>query len=172
MTDRERGNYLFVRSFILLAGPTSLFYPFSTPDPSVLGSRKDPLRSFSLSSALSRSGRPRWGVGSGTCPWTGELLWEWTLPYTGNATPSTFEAEGRQFVVIAAGGGRAGDAPTGGIYVAFEPMERGASGSRMARPVIATGIEPWERNRSWKPRSPSRPSCSRRISRMRCDPTK
>jgi quinoprotein glucose dehydrogenase len=50
---------------------------------------------------------------------TGELLWERTLPYAGNATPSTFEAEGRQFVVIAAGGGRAGDAPTGGLYVAF-----------------------------------------------------
>jgi quinoprotein glucose dehydrogenase len=50
---------------------------------------------------------------------TGELLWEWTLPFAGNATPATFEADGRQFVVIAAGGGRAGDAPTGGTYVAF-----------------------------------------------------
>jgi quinoprotein glucose dehydrogenase len=50
---------------------------------------------------------------------SGELLGEWTLPHAGNATPSTFEAEGRQFVVIAAGGGRAGDAPTGGLYVAF-----------------------------------------------------
>jgi quinoprotein glucose dehydrogenase len=50
---------------------------------------------------------------------TGELLWEWTLPFAGNATPITFEAEGRQFVVIAAGGGRARDAPTGGLYVAF-----------------------------------------------------
>jgi quinoprotein glucose dehydrogenase len=103
---------------------------------------------------------------------TGELLWEWTLPFAGNATPSTFEAEGRQFVVIAAGGGRAGKAPTGGIYVAFALMERSVVGSRMVRPIIATGIEPWERKRSWKPRSPSRLSCSRRISRMRCDPTK
>ena len=50
---------------------------------------------------------------------TGELLWETILPFAGNATPATFEAEGRQFVVIAAGGGRAGDAPTGGAYVAF-----------------------------------------------------
>ena len=50
---------------------------------------------------------------------SGDVLWEWTLPFAGNATPSTFEAEGRQFVVIAAGGGRAGDAPTGGLYVAF-----------------------------------------------------
>lgn len=50
---------------------------------------------------------------------TGDLLWEWTLPHAGNATPATFEVEERQFVVIAAGGGRAGDAPTGGIYVAF-----------------------------------------------------
>ncbi len=50
---------------------------------------------------------------------TGELLWESTLPFAGNATPATFEADGRQFVVIAAGGGRARDAPTGGLYVAF-----------------------------------------------------
>lgn len=50
---------------------------------------------------------------------SGELLWEWTLPHAGSATPATFEADGRQFVVIAAGGGRAGDAPTGGLYVAF-----------------------------------------------------
>ena len=73
---------------------------------------------------------------------TGELLSEWTLPFAGNATPSTFEAEGRQFVVIAAGGGRAGKAPTGGIYVAFALTERSVVGSRRVRPTIATGIEP------------------------------
>src|SRR5258708_13917206 len=37
---------------------------------------------------------------------TGELLWEMTLPFAGNATPATYEADGRQFVVIAAGGGK------------------------------------------------------------------
>lgn len=37
---------------------------------------------------------------------TGELLWEATLPVAGNATPATYEVNGRQFVVIAAGGGK------------------------------------------------------------------
>jgi quinoprotein glucose dehydrogenase len=49
---------------------------------------------------------------------TGELLWETTLPAAGNATPATYEVDGRQFVVIAAGGGKSG-APSGGTYVAF-----------------------------------------------------
>jgi quinoprotein glucose dehydrogenase len=50
---------------------------------------------------------------------TGKLLWETTLPFAGNATPATYEASGRQFVVIASGGGKAADRPSGGIYVAF-----------------------------------------------------
>jgi quinoprotein glucose dehydrogenase len=50
---------------------------------------------------------------------TGKLLWEASLPFAGNATPATYETGGRQFVVIAAGGGRARGAPTGGTYVAF-----------------------------------------------------
>jgi quinoprotein glucose dehydrogenase len=49
---------------------------------------------------------------------TGKLLWEATLPAAGNATPATYQIEGRQFVVIAAGGGKSG-APSGGKYVAF-----------------------------------------------------
>jgi quinoprotein glucose dehydrogenase len=49
---------------------------------------------------------------------TGKLLWETTLPAAGNATPSTYEVGRRQFVVIAAGGGKSG-APSGGSYVAF-----------------------------------------------------
>jgi len=49
----------------------------------------------------------------------GRLLWEGTLPFAGNATPVTFEADGRQFVVIAAGGGQARRVPSGGVYVAF-----------------------------------------------------
>jgi quinoprotein glucose dehydrogenase len=38
---------------------------------------------------------------------SGELLWEATLPAAGNATPATYEVGGRQFLVIAAGGGKA-----------------------------------------------------------------
>ena len=49
---------------------------------------------------------------------TGKLLWEAVLPAAGNATPATYEVDGRQFVVIAAGGGKSG-APPGGSYVAF-----------------------------------------------------
>ena len=49
---------------------------------------------------------------------TGKLLWEVSLPAAGNATPATYEVNGRQFVVIAAGGGKSKD-PSGGSYVAF-----------------------------------------------------
>jgi quinoprotein glucose dehydrogenase len=50
---------------------------------------------------------------------TGELLWETTLPFSGNATPATYEVNGRQFVVIAAGGGKDPKSASGGVYVAF-----------------------------------------------------
>lgn len=51
---------------------------------------------------------------------TGALLWERTMPSSGNATPATYEAGGRQFVVIAAGGGKGGAAGgPGGVYVAY-----------------------------------------------------
>ena len=56
---------------------------------------------------------------------TGKLLWETTLPAAGNATPATYEVDGRQFVVIAAGGGKSG-APSGGMYVAFALPKRQA----------------------------------------------
>lgn len=49
---------------------------------------------------------------------TGRLLWETGLPAGGNATPAVYQAGGRQFVVIAAGGGKSG-APSGGSYLAF-----------------------------------------------------
>lgn len=49
---------------------------------------------------------------------TGALLWQAALPAAGYATPSTYEAGGRQFVVIAAGGGKLGS-KSGDAYVAF-----------------------------------------------------
>ena len=55
---------------------------------------------------------------------TGELLWETTLPFAGNATPATYEVNGRQFVVIAAGGGKDPKSASGGVYVAFALPER------------------------------------------------
>ena len=49
---------------------------------------------------------------------TGKLLWETTLPASGNATPSMYVVRGRQYIVIACGGGKNG-AASGGTYVAF-----------------------------------------------------
>ena len=50
---------------------------------------------------------------------TGALLWETILPYAGNATPITYEIKGKQYVVIAAGGGKDLKSKSGGVYVAF-----------------------------------------------------
>jgi quinoprotein glucose dehydrogenase len=51
---------------------------------------------------------------------TGKLLWETTLPFAGNATPATYEVEGRQYIVIAAGGSSMNPrGPIGGVYVAY-----------------------------------------------------
>lgn len=57
---------------------------------------------------------------------TGKLLWETVMVNSGNATPITYEVNGKQFVVIAAFGGYAGAragagaaGPSGGAFVAF-----------------------------------------------------
>ena len=49
---------------------------------------------------------------------TGEVLWQADLPAPGFATPATYAVGGRQFVVIAAGGGKL-EQPSGSSYVAF-----------------------------------------------------
>jgi len=49
---------------------------------------------------------------------TGRLLWRASLPFGGNATPSTYMVDGRQYLVISAGGGKSGR-PAGGSIVAF-----------------------------------------------------
>jgi len=49
---------------------------------------------------------------------TGRLLWETTLPAPGYATPSTFAVAGKQYVVIAAGGGKLGS-KSSDTYVAY-----------------------------------------------------
>jgi len=48
---------------------------------------------------------------------TGKLLWETVLPAAGNATPSVYEIDGREYVVIVCGGGK-NDAPSGSAIVA------------------------------------------------------
>ena len=56
---------------------------------------------------------------------SGDVLWEADLPTGGMALPATYELEGRQYVVIAAGGGvgmrgaRPIETPPGRTYVAF-----------------------------------------------------
>ena len=49
---------------------------------------------------------------------TGALMWETTLPAAGYATPSTYMLGGRQYVVLAAGGGKLGTR-SGDSYIAF-----------------------------------------------------
>ena len=50
---------------------------------------------------------------------TGKILWEYQLPAGGYATPATYEAGGRQYVVIAAGGGGRQRTKAGDYYIAF-----------------------------------------------------
>ncbi len=49
---------------------------------------------------------------------TGRELWRVKLPFGGYASPATYEAGGRQFVVIACGGGKMGT-KSGDAYVAY-----------------------------------------------------
>ncbi len=65
---------------------------------------------------------------------TGELLWEASLPFSGTATPATYEVDGRQFVVIAAGGGRDPRFPSGGVYVAFALPQQSSGTSSNSDP--------------------------------------
>ncbi|MBO9154790.1 PQQ-binding-like beta-propeller repeat protein [Chitinophaga sp. GCM10012297] len=48
----------------------------------------------------------------------GQLLWEAALPASGFATPAVYRANGKQYVVIACGGGKL-NTPSGDSYVAF-----------------------------------------------------
>jgi quinoprotein glucose dehydrogenase len=48
---------------------------------------------------------------------TGKLLWETVLPHAANATPAVYELHGKEYIVVAAGGGR--ERPSGGSFIAF-----------------------------------------------------
>jgi quinoprotein glucose dehydrogenase len=67
---------------------------------------------------------------------SGRKLWEADLPAPGFATPSVYEAAGRQFLVVAAGGGKLRQ-PSSGTYVAFALPEgvraTGSESQRVAR---------------------------------------
>ena len=53
---------------------------------------------------------------------TGQLLWEADLPAAGFATPTVYSVGGRQFIVIACGGGKLGTGSSD-AYVAFALKE-------------------------------------------------
>ena len=50
--------------------------------------------------------------------YTGKLLWEYQLPAPGFATPSVYTVNGKQYIVIACGGGKL-KTKSGDAYVAF-----------------------------------------------------
>lgn len=70
---------------------------------------------------------------------TGKLLWETILPCAGNATPVTYEVNGRQYLAIAAGG-LPSNSSQHAVYVAFALPEPRASRQ-------ATSLNPHMRNR-------------------------
>jgi len=50
---------------------------------------------------------------------TGKLLWETVLPNSAIATPATYMIDGKQYVVVSAGGGKDPKGTSGSVYVAF-----------------------------------------------------
>ena len=50
---------------------------------------------------------------------TGKLLWETALPLSADATPITYQVDGRQYVTIFASGGKERGGSTGGTYVSY-----------------------------------------------------
>ncbi|HTU36255.1 MAG TPA: nucleoside hydrolase [Candidatus Acidoferrum sp.] len=75
---------------------------------------------------------------------TGKLLWETMLPFAGNATPATYAVGGRQYVAIAAGGGKDLNSPSGGVYVAFALPQGGpnAAAKPQAKNAMARASSP------------------------------
>jgi quinoprotein glucose dehydrogenase len=68
---------------------------------------------------------------------TGRVLWEYQLPAAGYATPSVYMVNGRQYVVIAAGGGGKNATKSGDSVIAFalpeeEPQISAAGNNRPA----------------------------------------
>jgi quinoprotein glucose dehydrogenase len=49
----------------------------------------------------------------------GKLLWESALPFSADATPITYQVDGRQYVAIYASGGKERGGSGGGVYLAY-----------------------------------------------------
>lgn len=54
---------------------------------------------------------------------TGKVIWQYKLPASGTATPSVYEINGKQYVVIAAGGGGKLGTPSSDAYISFSLKE-------------------------------------------------
>lgn len=75
---------------------------------------------------------------------TGAYLWAGRLPAPGIATPTVYEWQGRQFVVIAAGGSQMGPSAIGDSFVAFALPGPGESGpSLWSRTIDRPGGRFW-----------------------------
>lgn len=60
---------------------------------------------------------------------TGKKLWEYNLPAAAYAAPATYAVNGRQYIVIACGGGGKPETRTGDSYIAFAlPSGKSAAG--------------------------------------------
>jgi quinoprotein glucose dehydrogenase len=73
---------------------------------------------------------------------SGRVLWEHRLPAGGYAIPSVYQVNGRQYVVIAAGGGGKNATPSGDAIVAFALPAAGPTAPAEA-PVVAAGAGDW-----------------------------
>ncbi len=67
---------------------------------------------------------------------TGQVLWEAKLPAGGYATPATYSVDGKQYVVIAAGGGGKPGTRTGDSYVAYALPEPGKSNPKKQKEIV------------------------------------
>ena len=50
---------------------------------------------------------------------SGKLLWEAALPYSADATPITYQVDGKQYVAIFASGGKERGRSAGGVYLSY-----------------------------------------------------
>ncbi|MCR5876233.1 hypothetical protein LRS10_20040 [Phenylobacterium sp. J426] len=64
---------------------------------------------------------------------TGRTLWQAPLPAGGQANPMTYEIEGRQFLVIMAGGHHFMETPIGDHVVAFALPDKVSGGGNTSR---------------------------------------
>ncbi len=73
---------------------------------------------------------------------SGKVLWEARLPAGGYATPAVYAVDGRQYVVIGAGGGGKPGTRTGDSYIAFALPKEGNNKTNIDNQVANTPASP------------------------------